>query len=191
MPVHEKTALQLCEGRILDVGAGSGVHSLELQKAGKDVTALEKSPYASRAMRLRGVEKVVEKDFFNFRTDRPFDTLLFLMNGAGIMGTMARVEAFFSKIDELLAPGGKVLLHTSDISYVYFAYDLPLPPDRYYGEVMFYLKYKHMCGEPFPWLYFDAETFKDLCRKYGFEAKVTEYDREGDILMEIKRNRYE
>ena len=34
MPLLERTALQLATGKILDVGAGSGCHSLTLQEAG-------------------------------------------------------------------------------------------------------------------------------------------------------------
>ena len=36
----ERTALQMATGRILDVGAGSGCHSLTLQEAGKEVHAI-------------------------------------------------------------------------------------------------------------------------------------------------------
>jgi len=32
LPKIEKTALKLCKGKVLDVGAGSGCHSLILQK---------------------------------------------------------------------------------------------------------------------------------------------------------------
>lgn len=44
MPLLERTALQLATGKILDVGAGSGCHSLALQEAGKDVHAIDISP---------------------------------------------------------------------------------------------------------------------------------------------------
>ena len=40
----ERTALQLATGRILDIGAGSGCHSLALQAAGKEVEAIDISP---------------------------------------------------------------------------------------------------------------------------------------------------
>jgi 2-polyprenyl-3-methyl-5-hydroxy-6-metoxy-1,4-benzoquinol methylase len=41
---YERQALDLCRGRVLDVGAGSGCHSLELQERGFDVTAIEIAP---------------------------------------------------------------------------------------------------------------------------------------------------
>ena len=43
MPFLEQKALELAHGRILDVGAGSGCHSIALMKLGKDVTAIDMS----------------------------------------------------------------------------------------------------------------------------------------------------
>ena len=44
MPEIERKALDMANGKTLDVGAGSGCHSLVLQKKGIDVTAIDISP---------------------------------------------------------------------------------------------------------------------------------------------------
>lgn len=190
MPAHEKVALELARGKILDVGAGSGVHSLHLQSTGKRVTALERSRYACMAMDAQGVRDIREADFFYFSPGEKFDTVLLLMNGGGIMGTLDRAEDFFLKLWQLLSGEGQVLIHMSDISYVYYAYDKPLPLDRYYGEVMFYLKYKGMCGKPFPWLYFDTETFRHIAAAYGFDTETVKYDIDGDVLVRAVKRKF-
>lgn len=50
----EPPALEACRGRVLDAGAGAGVHSLLLQRAGRDATAVEVVPEAVEILRLRG-----------------------------------------------------------------------------------------------------------------------------------------
>jgi 2-polyprenyl-3-methyl-5-hydroxy-6-metoxy-1,4-benzoquinol methylase len=51
----EEAALELCRGRVLDAGAGTGVHALELQKRGFEVRAIDVLPEAVAIMRGRGV----------------------------------------------------------------------------------------------------------------------------------------
>ena len=48
MPEIERKALDMANGKTLDVGAGSGCHSLVLQKKGIDVTAIDISPGCRR-----------------------------------------------------------------------------------------------------------------------------------------------
>ena len=62
----DKTALDLCYGHILDIGAGSGIHSLFLQDKGLEVMAIDISPEAVRVMRERGVVNVHLADIMSF-----------------------------------------------------------------------------------------------------------------------------
>jgi len=64
MPEIERKALDLAKGKTLDVGAGSGCHSLVLQEKGIDVTAIDISPLSVETMKDRGVKKIMEQDFF-------------------------------------------------------------------------------------------------------------------------------
>ena len=56
MPLLEQKALQLAKGRVLDIGAGSGCHTLALQEKGFTVKAIDISPLSCEAMKLRGVK---------------------------------------------------------------------------------------------------------------------------------------
>ena len=117
MPAVEQEALDTASGAILDVGAGAGCHALALQAMEKQVTAIDISPLAVQTMRERGVKDVREQDFFTL--DGKFDTILMLMNGIGIVGTLSRLPAFFMQVDRLLAPGGQLLCDSSDICYIF------------------------------------------------------------------------
>jgi len=124
-------------------------------------------------MRSRGVHDARQADFFDPDFCGQFDTILLLMNGAGIAGRIERLPQFFARLNALLAPGGQVLLDSSDLSYVFEDEDgvfIPPPGAPYYGEVEFRMVYRHVRGPRFPWLYIDFDTLAHHASQYGFTA---------------------
>lgn len=187
MPVLERTALELSRGKILDVGAGSGCHALVLQEAGKEVTAIDISPLAVDVMQKRGLTACA-CDFFDERFAGPFDTILMLMNGSGIIGKAERLPGFFRRLKQLLAPGGCLLMDSSDLRYLYENEDGSLDIDLnagYYGEVDFRMFYNKVQGEPFDWLYVDFETLGFYAAESGFHAEKIREGRHFDYLARI------
>lgn len=189
MPELEQKALLLAQGRILDVGAGAGCHSLALQQMDKDVTAVEISSLSVETMRARGVKNVIEQDFFQL-ADR-YDTILMLMNGIGIVGSVDKLPAFFRHVDNILAADGQLLLDSSDICYVFEEEDgiIYLPEgDRYYGELEYRMQYRDVKGSTFPWLYIDFETLQAIAGANGFTAELIVEGENYDYLTRITRN---
>ena len=189
MPRIEQKALDTATGKTLDVGAGSGCHSLVLQERGIDVTAIDISPLSVKAMKERGVKKVLEQDFFTL-AGQQYDTILMLMNGIGIVGTLERLPEFFRQLDKILAPGGHVLCDSSDISYVFETEDgiIELPDDMvYYGEHSFQMQYKDTIGEPFNWLYIDADTLREKAGRSGYAVEVVAEGEHYDYLARITK----
>ena len=173
MPVQERRAVELCRGRVLDVGAGSGCHSVVLKERGLDVVAIDISEMSVEVMKERGID-ARNINFFDESFDEKFDTLLFAMNGIGIVGKVERLEWFFRSVKRLLAPGGQVLLDSSDIRYVFVDDDGAMDIDLaagYYGEVDFKMRYKNITGEPFDWLYIDFDTLSMYAEEYGFKCE--------------------
>ena len=188
MPEIERKALDMAKGKTLDVGAGSGCHSLVLQEKGIDVTAIDISPLSVETMKERGVKKVLEQNFFTL--EGQYDTILMLMNGIGIVGTLERLPEFFRQLDKILAPGGQVLCDSSDISYVFEAEDgmIDIPDEMvYYGEHSFQMQYKDTIGEPFDWLYIDAETLREQAAKNGYTVEVVAEGEHYDYLARITK----
>lgn len=188
MPSIERKALDMAKGKTLDVGAASGCHSLELQKLGIDVTAIDISPLSVETMKQRGVKKVLEQDFFTL--EGQYDTILMLMNGIGIVGTLDGMPEFFKLLDKILAPEGQVLCDSSDITYVFENEDgiIEYPDtDAYYGEQSFQMQYKDTIGEPFPWLYIDADTFRQVADENGYTIEVVAEGEHYDYLAKITR----
>ena len=188
MPLIERKALDMAKGKTLDVGAGAGCHSLVLQEKGIKVTAIDISPLSVATMSERGVRNVREQDFFAL--EGKYDTILMLMNGIGIVGTLERMPEFFRHIDNILAPGGQVLCDSSDISYVFEDEDGIIEyPDTvgYFGELSFRMQYKDTIGEPFPWLYIDADTLKVQAARNGYNVEVVAEGEHYDYLARITK----
>lgn len=173
MPLLEQKAIELCRGKVLDVGAGSGCHSLTLMERGFDVTAIDISQLSVDVMKERGIN-AMNVNYFDETFNGKFDTLLFAMNGIGIVGKVERLEQFFRSARRLLAPGGQLLLDSSDISYVFMnddgSMDINLAAG-YYGELDYKMRYKNITGEPFDWLYIDFETLSMYAEEHGFSCE--------------------
>ena len=190
MPLLEQKALRMTRGRTLDVGSGAGCHALWLQEQGIDVTALDISSLAVQTMLQRGLSKVVQGDFFDL-DDGPYDTILMLMNGIGIVGTLNHMPRFFAQLDRLVAPQGKVLCDSSDICYVFENEEgvVELPDgDGYYGELTYEMRYRNTRGKSFPWLYIDFETLQAVSAAHGYRAELLCKGPHYDYLACISRN---
>ena len=111
----EKCALAACRGRILDVGAGAGCHSLVLQSRALEVDAIDISPGCVEVMRRRGVEKSYHRNILDLRTSR-YDTVLMLMNGIGISGSLDGLNLFIQSLSSWLSPGGQLLADSTDLT---------------------------------------------------------------------------
>jgi SAM-dependent methyltransferase len=183
MPDIELEAMDLCEGRVLDVGGGAGSHALILQQRGFDVIALDISPIAVDIMKKRGVSNAVEADIFTY-TGEKFDTLLFLMNGIGLTGTIAGFKKFLIHARTLLNDDGQLLFDTSDISYLYE--ETTQPADKYYGEVSYQYEYKEEKGDWFNWVYIDPKTLKTIAKECGWECHLLFDDGEDQYLAEMR-----
>ena len=187
MPEIERKAIDMAKGRVLDVGAGAGCHSLVLQERGINVTAIDISPLSVETMLQRGITNVLQHDFFTFQGT--YDTILMLMNGIGIIGTQTRMPEFFQHLNHILAPEGQLLCDSSDIRYLFEDEDgcFDYPGNGYYGEQVFHMQYKDIIGKPFPWLYIDENTLQKEALKNGFRAEIVAEGEHYDYLARITR----
>ena len=189
MPELEQEALKLASGRILDCGAGSGCHALALQDMGKDVEAIDISPLSVEVMKKRGVQQAYQINLFDENYLQKFDTILMLMNGSGIIGKLENMGAFFTKMKQLLNPGGCIYMDSSDLRYLFEDEDGSFLVDlagSYYGEIDFQMQYKQVKGEPFDWLYVDFQTLAYYASENGFKAELIKEGEHYDYLACLK-----
>ena len=189
MPVLEQKALELAQGKILDCGAGSGCHALALQDMGKEVEAIDISPRSVEVMQKRGIQHAYCVNLFDDNFLHRYDTILMLMNGSGIIGKLENMGDFFSKMKQLLNPGGCIYMDSSDLRYLFEDEDGSFLVDLvggYYGEIDFQMQYKQVKGEPFDWLYVDFQTLSYYAQENGFKAELVQEGEHYDYLACLK-----
>lgn len=187
MPKIEQKALQLAKGKILDVGCGAGSHALYLQEKGFEVTAIDISANAIKACQLRGLENANVLNILEAGNQK-FDTILLLMNGTGIFGTLAQTSNYLQKLKSLLTPNGQILIDSSDIIYMFDEAEdgsYLVPADGYYGELVFTIHYKNETEEPFPWLYLDYNTLQNAAHANGLQCKLVQEGKHFDYLAKL------
>ncbi|WP_270089628.1 class I SAM-dependent methyltransferase [Sphingobacterium sp. SYP-B4668] len=187
----EFIALSLCDGKVLDVGAGAGTHALYLQQKGFEVEALEISTVATNIMAQRGVHHILNKNIFQLQNTK-YDTLLFLMNGIGLAEDIEGFKRLLKHCKSLLTTRGQLLFDSSDISYLYEEYRIP-KPDHYFGEINYQYEYKGIKGSPFKWLYLDQKMLIKIAREENWVVQILFEDDNDQYLvrMEPRKNEFE
>ena len=185
----EEAALGLCRGRVLDAGAGAGCHTLALQEDGLSVCAIDIAPEAVEVMRRRGVEDARCADIFTFQ-EKPFDTILLMMNGIGVVGDLAGLDRFLEEVRRLLKPDGQILLDSYDPTCEEekrrgVSVAGQVSSGRYVGEMRFRLEYKGRKGPPLAWLFLDATLLSEHAMKGGFSCEVIWQEEEGHYLARL------
>lgn len=175
-PPLERQALNLCYGRVLDVGAGSGCHTLALQARGLAVVALDTLPELVDIMSKRGVKNARCASIFDF-SGPPFDTVLMMMNGLGIAETLAGLRRLLGHVRHLVTPNGQLLADSTDLRPRQADgqpdWTATLRPDgRYIGELHFQLEYEGRKGPPFQQLYVDPDQLTDITHELGWTCEL-------------------
>jgi cyclopropane fatty-acyl-phospholipid synthase-like methyltransferase len=177
MNALEKKALELASGKVLDVGAGAGSHSLYLQNDKKlEVTAIDISPKSIEICKARGVKNAICEDLLQF-SEKNFDTVLLLMNGTGIFQSLEHIDQYLQKLKSLVAENGQILIDSTDILYMYDQDEdggVLVPATGYYGELDYYLHYKGESELPMKWLYLDFDTLENAAIANGFKIQKIE-----------------
>ena len=190
MPKLEQKALQLAKGKVLDVGCGAGSHALYLQEKGFDVNAIDISENAIKACGLRGLKKAKVQDIMQLDGEK-YDTILLLMNGAGMCGKLKNIPNFLQKLKSLLSDDGQILVDSSDIIYMFDEDEdggkwIPTDVD-YYGEVIFDIEYKGEKEVSFDWMYIDYNTLQNAAVANGLQCELILEGEHFDYLAKLSK----
>lgn len=119
-----------------------------------------------------------------FQETAPFDTLLLLMNGIGLAGTLDGLRRFLAKAKTLLRPGGQLIFDSSDIIYLYNG-KIPAGPD-YYGEILYQYEYRKQRSDWFKWLFIDRKTLQEIALSEGWHTELIFGDEWDQYLVKCR-----
>jgi SAM-dependent methyltransferase len=187
----ERTAIEFCKGRVLDIGAATGSQSVALQRRGHSVTAMDISPEAVAIARRRGVTDSVCADIFSFEGG-PFDTLLMLGHGIGMVETIEGLKRFLARAASLLGSGGQLLLDSLDVRVTQDArnlayHEINRNAGRYIGEIRMQFEFRGGKGPFCGWLQVDADTLHEHAEAAGWRCEVVYQGENGDYLARLAR----
>lgn len=186
----DSRALDLCRGKVLDLGAGAGRHALELQTSGYVVVAVDLLPDAVEIMRERGVMDARCGDFAAVEGEL-FDTVVMFMHGLGVVGDVHGLGSLLENLPTILNPGGRLVCDSADLATVLKQESPELldeltAPDRYIGEVEFGLRYGDHEGPSYPWLFIDPDRLKIIAEAAGFAMEVAFRGDRGSYLAVLE-----
>ncbi|MFX1488774.1 MAG: class I SAM-dependent methyltransferase [Promethearchaeota archaeon] len=187
----EKYAISLCQGKVLDLGAGVGPHSLELQKMGLDVWAIDISSHACDIMKKRGVKNVRCTNVYDL-DERNFDTILLMGRAIGFVEDLTGLELFLTHSKRLLNPEGIILLDSIDVRLTevpeHLAYhERNRKLGRYFGEIDLQMEYNGIYGEKFKLLHINPETLIKSAQEVSMSCEILSKEENGNFLAKVSK----
>jgi SAM-dependent methyltransferase len=185
----ETRAIELCTGRVLDVGSGAGSLSIVLQRRSCSVTAIDISPEAVDVATRRGVTHALCADIFAFEGG-PFDTLLMMGHGIGMVETIEGLTHFLKHARSLITAGGQLLLDSLDVrvteDLANLAYqEANRAAGRYIGEIVMLFAFEGSTGPLCGWLHVDPETLRKHAESTGWTMGILHGEDSGEYLARL------
>lgn len=114
-PPHQKKAIQLARGRVLDIGCGAGRSVLYLQNKGLEVTGIDASPLAIKVCKLRGLAcaKVMSITQVSPKLG-VFDTILMYGNNFGLFGSFKRARWLLRRLHRMTSEDARIIAESND-----------------------------------------------------------------------------
>lgn len=170
----DKLAVESCRGRVLDIGAGAGSHSLAIQERGLLVTSVDISAKAVQVMKERGCRDAWVSDVFDTYA-RKFDTVFVILN-IGIVRNLDGLKRFLKHLDLIMADGGQLITHSIDPrnseDELYRKYTADkVAKGCYLGERTLRFEYQDQTSDWFEWMHIDPETLYQHVTQAGFVIK--------------------
>lgn len=173
---YEKNLItQYAKGKVLDIGAGSGRHSLFLQENGVEVHAIDRSPSAIRLMKIRGVKNAYLMDYRKLSFPKNyFDCVLMMFLENGLGGTIKGTKRLLDSIYKITTPNAKIITTLRDpeafSAMEDFTKHINLKPSQKENSVRMRIEQENKFGYWFYSLMVAPDQLKNLVGNSGWQV---------------------
>jgi SAM-dependent methyltransferase len=114
-PRHQRQAIRLARGRVLDVGCAVGRVALHLQKTGLEVVGIDVSPLAIKVCRERGLRQAHVMSISEVGPGLgTFDTIVMYGNNFGLFGGAKQARRRPRRSHRMTTPGARLIAESTD-----------------------------------------------------------------------------
>ncbi len=174
----QKQAIKLSRGRVLDIGAGAGRHSLYLQRRGFDVTSIDSSPGAIKVCELRGIKKVKLMPIEGIGTVRTnsFDTILMFGNNFGLFSNPRKAKTLLRNMYRITSRNAQIIAETrnpyktNDPNHLEYQ-RLNRKQGRMPGQIRIRVRFEKMISPWFDYLFVSPREMKEILKGTGWHVR--------------------
>lgn len=173
-PQYYKDAMTQVRGRVLDIGAGAGRHSLYLQQQGHQVIAIDNSPLAVEVCKARGVVDARVLPIASVDEQVGIiDTIVMLGNNFGLFADAQQTRALLERFWSLTSAQGRIIAESRNPyetrNPVHLAYhEHNRQQGRMGGQVRMRVRYLQYTGPWFDYLLVSPAEMGDLVAGTGW-----------------------
>jgi SAM-dependent methyltransferase len=196
---HERQAISLARGRVLDVGCGPGRVALYLQGKGLQAVGIDNSPQAIAACRRRGVKdaRVVPIAQASRAALGEFDTIVMYGNNFGLFGSFDSARRLLRRFHGMTSLAGRIIAETQNphlrpgqkavthVQKAHLAYRRAnVRRGRMGGQIRFRIRYHDLCSPYLDYLFVSRDELRGIVDGAGWRV-VRFFDSQGPQYIAI------
>jgi len=186
----ERAFVDRTTGRTLDVGCGVGRSALYVQRAGREVVGVDRSPMALAVARARGLRHAVATDMERLGVRDEFDTLLVLGGQLGAPGTRFSLRKALRELAAVATPNGRLVADLLDPTEVDDPDRAAYLQSRQIGDGValrrFRVEYGQLEGPWIDLLCLTPSSFRELLRDTPWRIDTLEATGSEKYYVELK-----
>ena len=164
---------KLTKGSVLDIGCGTGRHLKWLEEQGFNPYGIDSSPGTVAHIDPSLRDRVIVSSVWDYIPPDRFDNIIIMDNTIGLIGKIHNLYSFLLRLSKWMKQGGLLAISSLDwrnpMSEIHKLYQ-NMSKRIYKGEVQIRLRYKHIEGDFFDWVWVDPDILIQTAMQVGFNV---------------------